>query len=459
MKLIDRLAGAPSPDDASRYSLSDWLRDSSYAVGGNQYLIHQTFQPGENKERIRDDFAGYAETIYRRNAIVYSCMAFRSSVFSEARFQFQSLSKGRPGDLFATPDLAVLETPWPNGTTGELLARMIQDVDLAGNAFVSIDGGTLYRHRPDWVQIVMEAAGPSAHRAVGYLYFPDGKGMDHPKNGVRLSLASVAHWSPKPDPLARFRGMAPLTPVLREIMADGQMTEHKSSFLINGATPNLVIKTDPATSFENFVKFKEEFRDDHEGAANAYKTLFLGGGADATVVGANLKEIDFKNTQGAGETRIAAAFEVPPVLVGLSEGLQAATYSNYASARRRAADGTFRPLWRSVAAALASIIQVPGGARLWYDDRDVAFLREDAQDAATIKQTEAATIRTLVDAGYDPKSVGPAVASGDFSKLVHTGLFSVQLQPPATVSTGWHAGTTQAVENPKPVTSAPSTTT
>ena len=31
---------------------------------------------------------------------------------------------------------------------------------------------------------------------------------------------------------------------------------------------------------------------------------------------ANLKELDFKSTQGAGETRIAAAAGVPPVIVG-----------------------------------------------------------------------------------------------------------------------------------------------
>jgi hypothetical protein len=59
-----------------------------------------------------------------------------------------------------------------------------------------------------------------------------------------------------------------------------------------------------------------------------------------------MKQIDFKVTQGHGETRIAAAAGVPPIIVGLSEGLEAATYSNYGQARRRFADVTMRPLWR-----------------------------------------------------------------------------------------------------------------
>src|SRR5690606_14543467 len=115
----------------------------------------------------------------------------------------------------------------------------------------------------------------------------------------------------------------------------------------------------------------------------------------------------------------------------LSEGLQAATYSNYSQARRRFADGTLRPLWRSAAQALATIVDVPEDAELWYDDRDVAFLREDRRDSAEIQARQAQTIRTLVDAGYDPATVVPAVTSENFRLLQHSGLYSVQLRPPS----------------------------
>jgi phage portal protein BeeE len=135
------------------------------------------------------------------------------------------------------------------------------------------------------------------------------------------------------------------------------------------------------------------FRAGHEGALNAYKTLFLAGGADVKTVGTDFKQLDLKAVQGAGETRIAAAAGVPPVVVGLSEGLQAATYSNYAQARRRFADQTMRPLWRNAAGSLARIINVPPASELWYDDRDIPALREDEKDAADIQQSQAVTIR------------------------------------------------------------------
>src|SRR5690606_6000127 len=105
---------------------------------------------------------------------------------------------------------------------------------------------------------------------------------------------------------------------------------------------------------------------------------------------------------------------------------------NYGSARRRMADGTMRPLWRGVAGALAQLVNVPPDAELWFDDRDIAFLRDDRKDAAEIQQSKAAAIRQLVDAGYDPASVVAAIEAEDMRLLTHTGLYSVQLQPPTT---------------------------
>jgi hypothetical protein len=137
-------------------------------------------------------------------------------------------------------------------------------------------------------------------------------------------------------------------------------------------------------------------------------------------------------TQGAGETRIAAAARTPPIIVGLSEGLQAATYSNYGQARRAFADGTLRPLWRDVSGILAGIVDVPAGAELWYDDRDISFLQEDMKDAAEVASQKATAMNTLVGAGFEPDSVVQAVESGDLTLLKHSGLVSVQLQPPGS---------------------------
>jgi phage portal protein BeeE len=161
----------------------------------------------------------------------------------------------------------------------------------------------------------------------------------------------------------------------------------------------------------------------------------LAPGADVTVVGKDFSQMAFSETQGRDETRIAAAAGVPAVIVGLKESMQGSSLNagNYQQARRRFADGTMRPLFRSAAAALETLVPAPNaGSVLWYDDSQVAFFREDRADAADIFYKKALTVESLVRAGYQADTVATAVELEDLRALQHTGLFSVQLQAPGS---------------------------
>lgn len=410
----------------------------------NQYGLSMT-SPYEatlsnNVDRVDSVFPALSAYGHRANGVVFSVMAVRQFVFSAARFRWQRIRDGKPSDMFGNRDLAILETPWVGGATQDLLSRMIQDADLAGNSFnvlesplVRQDSREIVRLRPDWVQIVTEprrrAGGQIGQRKIGYLYTEGG-----PQSGnepVALMPNEVAHFMPSPDPLAPFRGMSWLTPVIREIENDGLMNSHKRKFFENGATPNMVIKHAQGADRDAIIAFDKRLKAENAGVGNAYKTLNLYPGADATVVGADMVQVDFKQVQGAGETRIAAAGGTPPVIVGLSEGLESATYSNYGQARRRFGDGTIHPLWQNASGSLATLLMSPGpDTRLWYDADNIPFLREDEKDAALIQQTRATTVNSLITAGYEPASVIAAVEADDFRLLAHTGLYSVQLQKP-----------------------------
>jgi phage portal protein BeeE len=396
--------------------------------------------PTSNQEDIGWEYANLARSAYKSNGIVFACILARIQLFAEARFLYRRQRKSRPGDLFgfAGDDLEILRHPWDGGTTGDLLSRMLLHVDLGGNSYVVRDDGMLTPLRPDWVTILGGVPGdedatvwhPRA-KVLGYAYQEGGKALG--KDPVFYLPDQVAHFAPLPDPEARFRGMSWLQPVVRDVMADKAMTDHKLLFMERGASRNMVVKLD-VPDLKQFEDWTRLFREQHEGVANAYKTIFLGAGADVSVVGADMQQIEFAATQGAGETRIAAAAGVPPAIAGLSEGLQGSSLNagNYVAVRRRFADMTIRHLWRNVSGSLARIITVPSDAELWYDDRDIAALKEDQKDAATIRQLNSTTAKTLVDSGYDPDSVIAAIAADDLGLLKHTGLVSVQLQPPGT---------------------------
>jgi DNA-binding NarL/FixJ family response regulator len=441
MTVIDTVRGALTRFTSTRsdpaFSFNQWLQLMTYS-GTTYPLVNQTM-PGQKQEVPAATFEGYIQGIYRTNGVVFACMAARMLLFSEARFQFRRFDKGRPGEMFGTAALRPLETPWPNATTGDLLSRVIQDADLSGNHYSIRRGGKILRIRPDWMTIVVGSQSEPDDpgwaldaEVVGYLYQPGGyAGMGRRVPQV-LMPEEVAHFAPIPDPAFKFRGMSWLQPVISEILGDAAATQHKLKFFENAATPNMAVSLDKSVTKEMFDAFVTKMKEQHEGVLNAYRTLYLGGGATASVVGANMRQIDFKATQGAGETRIAAAAGVPPVIVGLSEGLAASTYSNYSQARRRFADGTMRPLWRNLAGSFAHLVDVPSGAELWYDDRDISFLQEDQKDAADIMFVKAQASEALVRAGFVPDSIVKAIDAADLTLLKHSGLYSVQLQSPGT---------------------------
>lgn len=434
MKLGKALVSVRSDESQT---LSEYLNFVQKSLN-NPFLGNASQTLGSKQEEPEHTFEGYVEGLYKSNGIVFACMAARMLLFSEARFQFRRLVNGRPGEMFGTGALKPLEQPWAGGTTGKLLTRTITDADLAGNFFgARRAGGKIMRLRPDWVTIILGSDkdpdvgfGDVDAEVLGYIYEPGGRASD--KKAVPFLREEVAHFAPIPDPTASYRGMSWLTPVIREVMGDQAATTHKLKFFEQGATPNLVVSLDADVQQEAFEAWLKLFDTEYAGASNAYKTMYLGAGAKAEVVGADLKNVDFKKVQGAGETRIAAAAGVPPIVAGFSEGLESATYSNYGQARRRFADGTMRPLWREAAGSFGLIIPAPNGSELWYDDRDISFLQEDRKDNAEIQQAESITIKGLIEAGFEPATVVDAVNADDLTRLKHTGLVSVQLQEPGS---------------------------
>ena len=424
MRLLDKLSAKALTVQLSGEPTQDadgwWYPTSSWPVG----------------KEIDGSFESHVSHAYKKNGIVFACITARQMPFSEARFLYQEVRDGNPGKLVSGPGLGLLDRPWSNGRTGDLLSRMEQDASLSGNFYCTPIGGArprLRRLRPDWVISISgvrgdEDASPYDLDAelLTYIYHPPGG------RPVLLTPDKVVHYAPIPDPDAQWRGMSWLTPVLNEITADTQMTQHKIRFLRRGTTLNFAIAYDKSIPAETVKTYAAMFREQHEGAENAYKTLHIGGGADPKPLSVNLKDLDYKAIQGAGETRIAAAAGVGAIMANLSEGLAGAAMNsgNYEVAKRKFADTTLRPNWRTASGALEHITTPPEGDRLWYDTRDVEFLKADRKEAAEIQSQKATTVNTLMTAGFTPDSARAAVEADDFSLLEHTGLYSVQLQSP-----------------------------
>lgn len=419
-RLVDQLRGVivPYPTDSNWTDADSGLLQTYYAGG----------KPAAG-EKIGSDFRSYSTIGYQGNGVVFSVLNARLRLFTEATFKYRALADKR---LFGDQTLGLLESPWPGGSTSELLGRMIQDADLAGSSFIRrVDDRRLDRLRPDWVEIastqLRDVDGNGYREVVGYLYTEGGTGGG--EQAEFFPVDDVAHWSPVPDPLASWRGMSWLTPVIREVNADLAMSMHKQQFFDNAATPNMIVKYAQRIAPDSLKKLQETMQAKHGGVRNAYKALFLDQGADVTVVGSNFDDMAFTALQAAGEVRVASAGGTPPIVAGLQGGLDASTMANYAAAYRNFADSTMNGLWRGACAVVEKFSTPPVGAQLWFDTRDIPALRDAEMERQKGNAQMSIAVLNLVNSGYDPGSVVAAVVSGDMTLLRHTGLVSVQLLP------------------------------
>ena len=388
----------------------------------NAYVVSTSDPAGRGKEGVDPGNVRNAREAVSSNGVVFACAAARQSLFAEARLTWQSTIDKH---LYGNQDLALFEYPWPNATTGELLARMEQDVTTAGNSYirkvVPADGSDplLVQMRADCVTIISE----EHYDENGQVYkLPVGYSEDLAPMGITdrppqvYPVEAVAHYSPFPDPKAFYRGMSWLTPVLREVGADSALTVYKTAHIARGGIPGLVLKYSQKLSQPVVDRLKKRFDALYGGPENSGRTLVLDEGADVVVAGSTLEQLQYVAVQGAGETRILAAAMVPTEVAGL-EGPRSAS-GNYELAIRRFADIWARPHWRMCCSALQHLVPgVTPPTRLWYDVSDIAALREGELSRAQGTLVRAQAVASFVSAGYTRDSAIAAAESGDLSQL------------------------------------------
>ena len=392
------------------------------AMYSGAYYVSTSDPSGRSREGAAEGIIRQARDAYAANGIVFACIVARMALLSQARFLFQSTADKH---VFTDQRLSILEYPWPGATTAELFARMEHDVCTAGNSFIRkvnpADGSDplLLQMRPDCVTIVSE----EKRDDMGRIYKqPIGYSEDLVPLGITdrepqfYSTAEVAHFSPVPLGAGHFRGETWLTSVLREVGADIALTQYKTTHVARGAMPGLVLKYSQKLSQPSVDRLKARFAAMYSGPENAGRTLILDEGADVTVAGSTLEQLQYTAVQAAGETRIIAAAQVPAEIIGI-EGARAAS-GNYELAIRRFADLWARWEWQGACASLQHLLPgVQAPARLWYDVSEIAALREGELARGQTTLVKAQAVSAFVAAGYTRESAITAADSGDLSQL------------------------------------------
>lgn len=415
-RLIDRLI-RPVAQERGIYSVPwEHLNYDGHTYTGVSFLNGaQTWGPTEQMWGY-----GAAEAL-TSNGVAYGIFRQRLELFAQGRFRFRRFGNPRPtmADSFSSSALAPLE---PNRW---LFEQCELGVARAGAAFFVFDGSVLRSLPAEWCTIVAGSNRDPKDPALAWDAHPTGLIYD-PQNGTEAEVwrwEEVFAYIPETDPVARWRGISWLRPAMEDIGADNGARRYLTRFYTNHATPNSAVVFPPEVTEEKIKIFRDLFLAKYQGVENAFRTAFLGGGADVKVIGAPLKDLDSEAVRQQVHKDMCTAAGVPVVAAGVEQG----TYANSKESKRALADMKIRYLWAVAAETFAPAIAVPGGSELYVETAHIAALQADALDDANVLETQARTMRTLWDGGGEPTSVITSVIKGDLSSLAHTGKLSVQL--------------------------------
>ncbi len=362
------------------------------------------------------NYAELAREGFARNAVAYRCVRLIAESAAALPWLLYEREGGRERERDDHPMLSLLANPNPLQCGPELMEAWYGFLMISGNAYleavdIAAQPRELYALRPDRMSLI---PGPRGW-PVAYEYRAGG-------GKVRFDMDRAAGREPILHlrlfhPLNDYYGFSPIEAAAGGIDIHNAAGSWNKALLDNGARPSGALvyhgtEGQSNLSEEQFARLKSELGDNYQGAANAGRPLLLEGGLDWKEMSFNPKDMDFIQSKNIAAREIAAAFGVPPMLLGITGDN---TYANYQEANRAFYRQTVLPLVGKAARALSVWLgpRFGGNLRLWYDadqvealsyDRELLWKRVQSADFLSVNEKRAAL-------GYAPVEGGDAIAA------------------------------------------------
>lgn len=316
------------------------------------------------------------EAIYRAQLIVYACVHKICTSLQQAPIKVQR----KANDSWEDDDQhwlnSVLEQPTPTLSWAEFIWHFAAHLELTGKSYVWKWRNGL--HQPSelwpiptsWVTPIYDQAGRLSHYSVS-------QGSKKPIDVMPRDMTCCRY----PDPTNLVDGLGPLQAALKDVQTDDSRADYIIEMLENNQSPGMIIK--------QLYPWSPEEKDDVRavlsqglGKGKRGKNIFLSGEGAGIEQPKPLSDLDWPGISNLSETRICAAFQTPPIIIGLRAGLENGTYSNFEQAIKIFFEGKIAPIWTMFDAVFTrSLLRDEGetsrAIRVAHDTQNVKALQED----------------------------------------------------------------------------------
>jgi len=222
-------------------------------------------------------------------------------------------------------------------TEFEFFELSVSYLDIAGNSYwLTVRGrdglpSELWPLRPDLIRII-PSRDPRRWQ-YGYVLDPAASTLGTNRDIIPIPPGDTVHVK-YPNPLDPYFGQPPLRPAARAVALDNAATDFTDTILRNYAVPGVAVTTLTAIDDEVVSKLRRQWKRAF-GGNKAGAPAFMQAGMDVKPLGLTMRDLEFPDLRAVSESRICAALDVPPILVGAKVGLDRSTFTNYGEARKQ----------------------------------------------------------------------------------------------------------------------------
>lgn len=335
----------------------------------------------------RQSIANWIGEGYRKNELAFACVQEWAKSSAEPSAQVWRRRRDGDDEQIEDPEhplLGLMRRPNPFVSEAGWLSQLWTIAATTGNAVavkLRADAGRPLELR--WLRSDRLKLAELGGVAVAWLYH-------NGEREVRIEPEDIIHLPFAYDPLTPAWGLSPFHVLARAITVDNTATDFVAKFFENAAVPYGLISSDQPLTPEDADDIGDRWQARYGGMEGWSRPAVLGLGAKYEQMGVDPDAMNLEFLRGHTESRICMAFGVPPIIVGAKIGLDQATYSNYAQARKAWWEESLVPAYKALADLLTLSLAADFGSDLYvtFDFTGVTALQEDV-NARWKRATEA----------------------------------------------------------------------